>query len=246
MLHDSAGLPTDASMAALPDHSHDALVTMLGHSIATRDRPPSSPEATRRVERTRSHHGGRLATVLDIDDDAAIALAFRAGDEQAIAAAYTRWSTLVYTLAVRALGIAADAEDVTQQVFVSAWQGRANFDPERGPLPAWIVGITRHRIADALAARTRNLRIVESSESVARVQEQSVEVDVAERLMIADELARLDPVPREVMALAFYGDMTHTEIADSTGLPLGTVKSHIRRSLGRLRTRMEVDDSASR
>ena len=61
------------------------------------------------------------------------------------------------------------------------------------------------------------------SESVARVQEQSVEVDVAERLMIADELARLDPVPREVMALAFYGDMTHTEIADSTGLPLGTV-----------------------
>ncbi|MEJ3406093.1 sigma-70 family RNA polymerase sigma factor [Rathayibacter sp. YIM 133350] len=182
-----------------------------------------------------------------LDDDAAVATAFRDGDELALAAAYARWSGLVYTLALRALGVAADAEDVTQQVFISAWRGRATFDPDRAPLAAWLVGITKRRIADAFDARSRIRRAEEAAASIVAVREQGPAVtDVTERLLIADELARLEPVPRRVMSLAFYGDMTHSEIADATGLPLGTVKSHIRRSLGRLRTRLEVDDDASR
>lgn len=178
-------------------------------------------------------------------DDVDVAERFSAGDERALADAYARWSGIVYSLARRALGIDADAEDVTQQVFISAWRGRATFDPSKGALGAWLIGITRRRIADALDARTKVRRIEESWAASLEPDVHTELVDVAERLMIADELERLEPAPRRVMALAFYGDMTHSEIADSTGIPLGTVKSHIRRSLGRLRTVLEVSDDAS-
>ncbi|WP_419818294.1 sigma-70 family RNA polymerase sigma factor [Glaciibacter flavus] len=202
--------------------------------------PRSTDVATARPEAERPH------TDVTDRDDADVARAFRAGDETALADAYARWSGIVHSLALRALGVRADAEDVTQSVFISAWQGRANFDPERAPLVAWLIGITRRRIADALEARSRIRRLEQSLTDANSTEPPSDEVDVAERLMIAAELGRLEPVPRRVMALAFYGDMTHSEIADSTGLPLGTVKSHIRRSLGRLRTRLEVDDDSSR
>jgi RNA polymerase sigma factor (sigma-70 family) len=174
-------------------------------------------------------------------DDNRLTDAFGDGDERALGEAYTRWSPLVYTLALRALADVDDAEDVTQKVFVRAWRGRATFDADRGPLSAWLVGITRHCIADVHAERSRRLRLVE-----AVAQEPSpapdVGLDIAERLMVASELDRLDELPRRVMRLAFYDDLTHTQIADTLGVPLGTVKSHIRRSLARLRTRLEVTE----
>lgn len=177
-------------------------------------------------------------------DESDIALAFSTGDEQALSAAYARWSPLVHTLALRALGTTADAEDVTQQVFISAWRGRATFEPQRGALGSWLTGITRRRIADALEARSRARRVEEVSAEASLTAEHLVDDDLVDRLLLADELARLEPVPREVMALAFYRNMTHAEIADSTGIPLGTVKSHIRRSLTRLRNRLEVNDAS--
>jgi RNA polymerase sigma factor (sigma-70 family) len=178
-------------------------------------------------------------------DLASLVAAFRAGDERALAETYARWSALIYTLAVRSLGDPGEAEDVTQKVFIAAWRGRTGFDPDRAALPAWLVGIARHSIADAHEARARRRRLEQTLVDDADGYTVDESADVAERLLLGEELNRLEPVPQRVMRLAFYDDLTHMQIADTLGLPLGTVKSHIRRSLTRLRTRLEANDDAS-
>jgi RNA polymerase sigma factor (sigma-70 family) len=181
---------------------------------------------------------------IDDVDHLRLVAAFRAGDERALAEAYARWSSLVYTIAVRSLGDPGEAEDVTQKVFIAAWRGRDNYHPERARLPAWIVGITRHTVADTHEARSRRRRIEQAVAGELRTTSIDDSADVADRVMFAEELQRLAPVPQRVMQLAFYADLTHTQIAALLGLPLGTVKSHIRRSLDRLRARLEaVDDT---
>jgi RNA polymerase sigma-70 factor (ECF subfamily) len=95
------------------------------------------------------------------EDELARGLA--AGDETCLAVAYERWSALVHALARRSLGDTVEAEDVTQQVFLRVWRGRHGYPPERGAVGAWIVGITRRRIADALSARTRRADLAASA-----------------------------------------------------------------------------------
>ena len=179
-------------------------------------------------------------------DDAEIGRRFAAGDEQALALAYRRWAGQVHGMAVRAFGPGPDAEDVTQQTFVSAWTGRAGYRSERGPLPGWLVGVARHKIADTWAKRDRQRRETEAAMSEVQVDRVTPGVDtqVADRVLVLDELDQLGQPQRGIIELAFFEDLTHAQIAARTGLPLGTVKSHIRRTLERLRTRLEVDGAA--
>jgi RNA polymerase sigma factor (sigma-70 family) len=181
------------------------------------------------------------------DDELALAQRFRAGEDAALREVYQRWSRLVYTLAVRSLGDIGDAEDVTQKTFVSAWTSRSSFDPSRAKLSTWLVAIAKNKIADTHEARARIRRLQqELTEATAPDALVAEPVDLADTLLIADEIARLEPDARAVMRLAFYDDLTHAEIAARLELPLGTVKSHIRRSLHRMRTRLEVTDGARR
>ncbi len=177
--------------------------------------------------------------------DSDVGLRLGAGDEQALALAYDRWSSLVHGLAVRALGNGPDAEDVTQQVFVSAWTGRAGYRPSEGPLAAWLVGIARHRIADAHARRARERRATQAMAVAASTDEAAgPDPQLDTRVTVHSELARVGQPQRHIMELAFFHDLTHEQIAERTGLPLGTVKSHIRRTLARLRSALEVDRAA--
>ncbi|MFN8026950.1 MAG: RNA polymerase sigma factor [Acidimicrobiia bacterium] len=175
-----------------------------------------------------------------------VAARFAAGDERALREAYDAHGSLVFAFCSRNLPSRADAEDAMQQVFVAAWQGRERFDAEKGSLPGWLLGIARHKVADQARAAGRRNDLVEKQAAAVAVAEpvagapgpDGPEV-VLDRLVVANAMAGLPDEQRRTLELAFYDDLTHTQIAQMLGLPLGTVKSHIRRGLGRLRASLE-------
>ncbi|MEV6247494.1 sigma-70 family RNA polymerase sigma factor [Streptomyces sp. NPDC051742] len=166
------------------------------------------------------------------------------GDDHCLALAHRRWARLVHTLAVRSLGDPREAEDVTQQVFLAAWRGRAGYRPERGPVPAWLIGITRRKIADALTARTRRLDLAAAAALMPATATDEGPEHVLDRIVVTRELARLPRDQRDVLTLAYFADLTQAQIADRTGLPLGTVKSHARRGLQRMRRSLTTTATA--
>lgn len=153
--------------------------------------------------------------------------------EADLRAAWERWGAPVHRLAVTLLQHPADAEDVTQQVFVAAWQSRDRYQPERGSLQSWLFGIARHKCADRLRERTR-APLPTATHPDRPDPRPGVDL-LPERLLLHEGLQRLAPAQRRALELAFYDDLTHTQVAERLELPLGTVKSHIRRGLSRMR-----------
>jgi RNA polymerase sigma-70 factor (ECF subfamily) len=173
-------------------------------------------------------------------DDAVTPLAARlvAGDHASLAEVFDRWSALVHTYALRALGDAGDAEEVTQQVFVAAWHSRHALTPSPAALPAWLIGIARNKVADLRAARARDARRTAALAAVADPAAGD-DPDLVDRLVVRQALDEV-PEPRgTILRMAFWDDLTHAQIAERTGLPLGTVKSHVRRGLLDLNRRLE-------
>ena len=94
--------------------------------------------------------------------EAELSMGFARGDEACLQEVFRRLAPLIYTIAYRALDSSSDGEEITQEVFVSAWRARDNYQAEKGSLSGWLIGITRHRIADRQRARGRDLRLVQA------------------------------------------------------------------------------------
>lgn len=152
-------------------------------------------------------------------------------------AAYDAHGSLVYGICRKALGPEA-AKDVTQEVFVSAWRARERFDPSKGTLAGWLVGIAKRRVIDHLRSERRHAD--RRADELTDAPDHTEHVDrIADRSLVVDALRQLPDRQREIIQLAYVHDLTHHDIAERTGIPLGTVKSDIRRGLIRIRDLME-------
>jgi len=166
---------------------------------------------------------------------------FLSGSEEGLRLVYDQHSALIFSFCRRALP--ESAADVTQEVFLAAWKSRERFDPTRAPLPAWLIGIAKNKIVDALRKSGRQVPQLDDHDGdrIASIGGVIADVDsLGDRMLLAEGLSQLSDRARRVVELAFYEDLTHPQIAHRTGLPLGTVKSDIRRGLGKLRRYLEA------
>lgn len=172
-------------------------------------------------------------------EDAELLARVADGDEAALEAIYQRYGGACYRLARRLLGDAHLAEDVVQQVFLVLWQ-RNSYDPTRGAVSTWLLTITHHKAVDLLRRdKGRRHQLGGEQELLELEATGPGPADAAWARLRAertrDALRGLPSEQREVLLLAYYGGYTQSEIADITGLPLGTVKSRTFQAMRRLR-----------
>ena len=182
------------------------------------------------------------------EGDSVLDGAFAAGEEAALAEAYRRFAPLIRTMALRRLMDPAAADDAVQEVFIRAWRYRESYSPDRSTLVAWLVGISRNVAVTMTTARIREDDVLEGA--AARDQRTPHLVpdpeSVADKVVLDAELTRLGEPQHSILRMAFHEDLTHQQISERLTLPLGTVKSHIRRGLIQLRQRLEVSDAPAR
>ncbi len=166
-----------------------------------------------------------------------------ARDQAALASLYDRHRGVVYALALRILRDRAEAEEVLADVFLQAWRSSAGFDRGRGSVAGWLFTLCRSRAIDRLRARGRRdaahaALAREDAAPVAAPAAEGPEADVArgqKRRLIGTALGALSPAQRSALELAYFEGLSHTEIAERLGEPLGTVKTRIRQGLLTLR-----------
>jgi RNA polymerase sigma-70 factor (ECF subfamily) len=169
----------------------------------------------------------------ELDDATLLALVQR-GDEGAMASLFDRYSKVVYSVALRVLRDPASAEDVLQEIFMQVWRNPDSFVATRGSLGGWLAVVSRNRSIDAL----RRKRPTESVDDIPLASSYNL-ADEAERNSMMHRartvIAGLPPEQRKTLEMAFFDGLTHSEIAEMTGDPLGTVKTRIRSALLSLR-----------
>jgi|APDOM4702015073_1054812.scaffolds.fasta_scaffold54657_1 RNA polymerase sigma-70 factor (ECF subfamily) len=178
-----------------------------------------------------------------LDELALLVSDMRQGDRQALETLYEATVGKLYALAAAILRQIEDAEEVVCETYAQAWETADRFDPARATVMGWLLMICRSRALDLLRKR-RTRREKQDLADLERFDEDVRPPDELLSLMqqnsrVHAALSSLTPERRQLVSLAFLRDLTHQEIAEATGMPLGTVKSHLRRALGQLREQLE-------
>jgi len=163
----------------------------------------------------------------------------RARETDALSRVYDMYSTIVYSVAMRVLREPAAAEDVMQEVFLKLWQQPESFADHRGSLCGWLAVVTRNRAID----RIRSGRRFENVDDLQLSNNIDLGADAEREIMLGRVrvvLATMPPDQRQAVEMAFFEGHTHTEIAEHTGQPLGTVKTRIRSALITIRKALET------
>jgi RNA polymerase sigma factor (sigma-70 family) len=175
-------------------------------------------------------------------DDGVLLQRTAAGDSDALMVLHKRYANLVYSMSWRVLQDAGLAEEVTQDVFMKLWRREQRYDPARGRFSAWLLSVTRFAAIDRLRQEGRRPMVVDLP------GEETDQQSALEQLPATDHaswergqhlrlvLTELPAEQRQVVELAYFGGFTHSELAATLGLPLGTVKGRLRLGLERLRS----------
>lgn len=163
-----------------------------------------------------------------------------AGEMAAFEVIFDRHVAAAYSLAHRMCGRPAMAEDAVQEAFLSLWRARDRYDPARGAVRAWVLSAVRNRALDVLrrerAKAGRDVRDDASADLVPAPERTDLEAERREQSrLISDALNTLPSEQRQVIELAYFGGLTHSEIARNLSLPAGTVKGRMRLGLTRMR-----------
>jgi len=167
-------------------------------------------------------------------DDATLLTMVQRGDEHAMATLFDRYSKVVYSVALRVLRDPASAEDVLQEVFMQIWRNPDGFIATRGSLGGWLAVVSRNRSIDAL----RRKRPTDSVDEIALASPYNLANEAERNSLIEKARGVIHLLPseqRKTIEMAFFDGLTHSEIAEMTGDPLGTVKTRIRSGLTTLR-----------
>lgn len=172
-------------------------------------------------------------------EDAELLKAIAQRDESAMAEVFDRYSRLVYAISLRVLREPALAEDVMQEVLLQVWRSPGGFIAQRGSLGSWLAVVARNRSIDVLRRRAHQEPLEGLTVSEPRSMRRSVEDDLL-MTEVRSVVSRLPEEQQSSLQMAYFDGLSHTEIAERTGIPLGTVKTRIRAGLMAVRKVLEA------
>jgi RNA polymerase sigma-70 factor (ECF subfamily) len=182
-------------------------------------------------------------TATSASSDLDLLAALAEGQVNALGVLYDRYAKLVYSLAFKILENSEEAEDITQDVFLTLWR-RNTYNPDRGSLSSFLTTMTRSRAIDKLRSKGARMRVLQRLQGMVRTESSSItpleQASVGERSrLIRQALAQLSETERQVLEIAYYEGLSQSEIAKRLNIPLGTVKTRSRQGLLKLRQTLQ-------
>ena len=183
-------------------------------------------------------------------EDQYLLKAISMGEESALGKLYDRYGRLVYSLAYQIVYDEAVAEDITQEVFLQVWNKASSYQNELGKVSTWLTSVARHRAIDSLRrsrVRSESHQVIwdepDDADGPEWTDPQNIEAQVEQTLqsrVVRQAIGKLPKEQRQALALAYFQGLSHQEIAEITGEPLGTIKTRIRLAMQKLRESLEA------